>query len=55
MGGQHASAITPLLGRAKLARMGMDAYIAEKKAELDPIIDAHIAELKEQQKSKKGV
>jgi iron uptake system EfeUOB component EfeO/EfeM len=35
--------------------MGRDAYIAEKTAELDPKIDALIAELKEQQKNKKGV
>jgi hypothetical protein len=31
---------------AKLTRMGMDAYVAEKKAELDPKIDAFIAELR---------
>ena len=31
---------------AKLTRMGRDAYIAEKRAELDPKIDALIAELK---------
>jgi len=34
---------------------GENAYIAEKTAELDPQIDALIAELKEQQKNKKGV
>ena len=40
---------------AKLSRMGTDAYMADKQAELDPKIDAFIAELKEQQKNKKGV
>jgi iron uptake system EfeUOB component EfeO/EfeM len=40
---------------AKLTRIGRDAYLAEKRAELDPKIDALIAELKEQQKNKKGV
>jgi hypothetical protein len=40
---------------AKLTRIGMDAYMAEKRAELDPKIDALVAELKEQQKIKKGV
>jgi iron uptake system EfeUOB component EfeO/EfeM len=35
--------------------MGMYAYIAEKKAKLDPKIDALLAKLKEQQKNKKGV
>jgi hypothetical protein len=39
---------------AKLTRMGMDAYMAEKQAELDPIIDAHIAKLKEQQRRFSG-
>ena len=39
---------------AKLTRMGMDAYVAEKKAELDPKIDALIAKLKEQQKTRKA-
>jgi hypothetical protein len=37
---------------AKLTRMGRDAYIAEKEAELAPKIDAFIAELKEHQKNK---
>ena len=40
---------------AKLKRMGMDAYVAEKTAELDPKIDAIVAEAREQQKNKKGV
>jgi hypothetical protein len=38
---------------AKLTRMGMDAYVAEKTAELDPKIDAIVAEAREQQKNKK--
>ena len=40
---------------AKLTRMGMDAYVAEKTAELAPKIDAIVAGAREQQKNKKGV
>jgi hypothetical protein len=40
---------------AKLTRMGMDAYIAEKRAEIEPELHAFAAELNEQQKNKKGV
>ncbi len=40
---------------AKLTRLGTDAYITEKQAELAPKLDAIVAELKEQQKNKKGV
>ena len=40
---------------AKLTRLGTDAYVAEKTAELDPKIDALIAEMREQQKNKEGV
>ena len=39
---------------AKLTRMGMDAYVAEKQAEVAPKIDAILAEMREQ-KNKKGV
>jgi hypothetical protein len=35
---------------AKLSRMGTDAYLVDKQAELEPIIDEHIAKLKEQEK-----
>jgi hypothetical protein len=37
---------------AKLTRMGMDAYVAEKQAELAPKIDAMVAEARERQKNK---
>ena len=37
---------------AKLTRMGTDAYMADKQAEVAPLIEAHIAKLKEQQKRK---
>ena len=37
---------------AKLTRMGMDAYVAEKTAELAPKIDAIVAKAREQQKNK---
>jgi hypothetical protein len=37
---------------AKLTRMGTDAYMADKQAEVVPLIEAHIAKVKEQQKSK---
>ena len=40
---------------AKLTRIGMDAYVAEKTAELAPKIDAIVTEAREQQKNKKGV
>ena len=40
---------------AKLTRIGMDAYVAEKTAELAPKIDAIVAEAREQQKNEKGV
>ena len=39
---------------AKLTRMGTDAYMAEKRAEIEPKLHAFAAELK-QQKNKKGV
>lgn len=38
---------------AKLTRLGTDAYMAEKQAELAPKIDAMIAEARERQKNKK--
>jgi hypothetical protein len=38
---------------AKLTRLGTDAYIAEKQAELAPKIDAIVAEARERQKNKK--
>jgi cell fate (sporulation/competence/biofilm development) regulator YlbF (YheA/YmcA/DUF963 family) len=38
---------------AKLTRLGQDAYVAEKVAEIQPKIDAHIAELREREKNKK--
>jgi hypothetical protein len=38
---------------AKLTRMGMDAYVAEKQAELAPKIDAIVAEARERHKNKK--
>ena len=40
---------------AKLTRLGEDAYLAQKQAELAPKMEAFIAELKEEQKTKKGV
>jgi hypothetical protein len=40
---------------AKLTRMGRDAYLAEKRAEIEPKLHAFAAEVKEQQKNKKGV
>jgi hypothetical protein len=38
---------------AKLTRLGKDAYLAEKQAELAPKVDAIVAEARERQKSKK--
>jgi len=39
---------------AKLTRMGTDAYMAEKRAEVEPKLHAFAAELKEQQKKEKA-
>jgi hypothetical protein len=38
---------------AKLTRLGKDAYLAEKQAELAPKIDAIVAEARERQENKK--
>ena len=38
---------------AKLTRLGKDAYVAEKEAELAPKIDAFLAEARQRQKNKK--
>ena len=39
---------------AKLTRMGMDAYVAEKETELAPKIDAIVAEARERRKKQEG-
>ena len=41
-------------GFAKLTRLGTDAYIAAKQAELAPKIDAIVAEARARQKNKKS-
>ena len=38
----------------KLMRLGEDAYLAEKKAELDPIMDAFVAKERVRHKSEEG-
>ena len=38
----------------KLMRLGEDAYLAEKKAELDPIMDAFVTKERARHKSEEG-